>query len=195
MMQNVMVQFEFRREPNATLRQKIKNVRPPNIMHGFFCFNILNAVRLDQMIVDCINPEQNIVYPQKLAEFHKELDALDHYSTWRIVPYNLMAIIAVPNGQKAIQTYARNQSKVNQAQIVCALERHRLSHGAYPKTLKELDPQFIDKLPHDIIGGQPLKYRLSPDGQFTLYSLGWDEKDDNGVSSCLPDGEGDWCWE
>jgi hypothetical protein len=135
--QTVMAQFEFRREPNATLWQKIKNVRPPNILHGFFCFNILNTVRMDQMIFDSVNAEQNIVWPQKVAKFNQEMDALGHHSNWRIVPYNFFVVL-VPNWQKAIQTFARNQTEANQAEIVCALERHRLSHGAYPTTLEEL---------------------------------------------------------
>ena len=41
----------------------------------------------------------------------------------------------------------------NEAQIVCALERYRLAHGEYPGTLDALSPQFIEKIPHDIIGG------------------------------------------
>ena len=42
---------------------------------------------------------------------------------------------------------------VNEAQIACALERYRLAHGEYPETLDALVPQFIEKVPHDIIGG------------------------------------------
>lgn len=49
-------------------------------------------------------------------------------------------------------------------------------------TLKHdaLAPQFIIKLPHDVINGQPLKYRRTDDGSFILYSMGWNEKDDGG---------------
>jgi len=41
-------------------------------------------------------------------------------------------------------------------------------------------PGFAPKLPRDVINGQPLKYRRLEDGRFTLYSLGWDAKDDGG---------------
>ena len=62
-------------------------------------------------------------------------------------------------------------------------------------------PQFIEKLPHDIIGGQPLHYRRTDDGKFLLYSIGWNETDDGGQPS--PSGEngwidftkGDWVWQ
>jgi hypothetical protein len=60
---------------------------------------------------------------------------------------------------------------VNEAQIVCALERYRLAHGAYPGMLDALIPQFIEKLPHDIIGGQPLIYHTTPDGKFLIVDI------------------------
>jgi hypothetical protein len=72
---------------------------------------------------------------------------------------------------------------VNLARTACALERYRLAHGKYPQTLDSLAPQFIAKLPHDPIGGQPLHYRTTDDGQFILYSVGWNEKDDGGIVS------------
>jgi hypothetical protein len=84
----------------------------------------------------------------------------------------------------------------NEAQIVCALERYRLAHGEYPETLDVLAPQFIEKLPHDIIGGQPLHYRRIEGGIFLLYSVGWNETDDGGVPGTLSDPkQGDWVWQ
>jgi len=36
-------------------------------------------------------------------------------------------------------------------------------------SLEALVPQFAGKLPHDIVGGQPLKYQRTADGQFELF--------------------------
>ena len=59
-----------------------------------------------------------------------------------------------------------------------------------------LVPQFIGKLPHDIIGGQPLHYRRTGDGKFLLYSVGWNETDDDGEPGTLSDPkQGDWVWK
>ena len=88
----------------------------------------------------------------------------------------------------------------NEAQIVCALERYRLAHGEFPGTLDALSPQFIETLPHDIIGGEPLIYRPTADGKFLLYSVGWNEKDDGGQNSPPAQNNGvdftrgDWVW-
>jgi hypothetical protein len=38
----------------------------------------------------------------------------------------------------------------------------------------------MQKMPHDLITGAPLIYRRTPDGQFILYSVGWNEKDGGG---------------
>ena len=73
------------------------------------------------------------------------------------------------------------QASIDLARVACALERYRLAHGEYPETLDALTPQFIEKLPHDIINGQPLHYRRTDDGKFVLYSVGWNEKDDGGT--------------
>ena len=53
---------------------------------------------------------------------------------------------------------------------------------------------YGEKLPHDIIGGQPLKYHRTADARFVLYSVGWNEKDDGGVPG-KAGAEGDWVWE
>jgi hypothetical protein len=63
-------------------------------------------------------------------------------------------------------------------------------------------PQFIAAVPHDVIGGKPLKYRREPDGRFILYSVGWNETDDggvrvfgNGTTPALDLSQGDWVWQ
>jgi len=117
-------------------------------------------------------------------------------------PYSFLASWALPNYLRATQTLARNQTKANQAFVVCALERYRRANGHYPETLDALVPQFADRLPHDIIGGQPLKYRRTDDppsqssgaasGKFLLYSIGWNGKDDGGIVARNQDGKEDW---
>ena len=77
------------------------------------------------------------------------------------------------------------------ARVAIALERYRLAHGEYPESLDALAPQFIAKLPHDIINGQPLHYRRTADGQFVLYSVGWNETDDGGEVGFKKDGSVD----
>jgi hypothetical protein len=61
-----------------------------------------------------------------------------------------------------------------------ALERYRGKHSSYPKALPELAPEFLKNPLPDFMDGQPLRYRLTEDGHFILYSIGLDCVDDGG---------------
>jgi hypothetical protein len=124
-------------------------------------------------------------------------------------PYNFLECLFVPSLGNAVKIFAYAQSSVDLARVAIALERYRLAHGEYPESLDALAPQFIAKLPHDIINGQPLHYRRTANppsqgsdaasGQFVLYSVGWNETDDGGVVGLKENGSvdintGDWVW-
>jgi hypothetical protein len=60
-----------------------------------------------------------------------------------------------------------------------AIRLFRQDHGHPPPTLARLVPAYLDKLPTDPYSGQPFRYRTS-DGEYTLYSVGWNQTDDDG---------------
>jgi hypothetical protein len=171
---------------NESLWQKIKNLRIP---HGWFYQNLVTIAELDQKATESWDPVQGIVLPRKLNDLQREQEAIEHHYG----PYTFYVAMALPNFARASQTLAHDQTSVNEAQIACALERCRLAYGGYPPTLEALVSQFIEKMPQDIIGGQPLIYRRTGDGKFLLYSVGWNETDDGGVASDKMD-QGDWVW-
>ena len=106
----------------------------------------------------------------------------------------------LPALSRAVQKFAFGQAGADAAALACALERYRLAHGQFPESLGPLVPEFITQLPHDVITGQPLKYRRTADGQYLLYSVGWNQTDDGGVLGLTKSGEaidqkaGDWVW-
>jgi hypothetical protein len=158
---------------------------------GWYDQNMAVAANLQQKTLAGFDLPNNLILPGKFEEEQHVVESILHH--WS--PWNWWAAIAVPNTVKATQTTAYNQTLVNEAQIVCALERYHLANGEYPATLDVLMPQFIEKLPHDIIGGQPLHYHRTDDGKFLLYSVGWNEKDDGGLPGTLADvTKGDWVW-
>jgi hypothetical protein len=61
-----------------------------------------------------------------------------------------------------------------------ALERHREKYGSCPKTLADLTPEFLQSPLPDFMDGQPLRYRLTDDSHFLLYSAGQDCEDNGG---------------
>lgn len=115
-------------------------------------------------------------------------------------PFNFFAMELIPSLTNSCKRFAREQISVDLARTAIALERFRLAHGEFPESLDALAPTLVAQVPHDVIGGQPLKYRRTSDGQFVLYSVGWNEKDDGGVT-VIPAGssqpkfeQGDWVW-
>jgi hypothetical protein len=64
-----------------------------------------------------------------------------------------------------------------------SLKRYALRSSKSPATLQSLVPEFLPSVPIDYMDGQPIKYRLEPDGTSVLYSVGEDYKDDGGDSS------------
>ena len=96
------------------------------------------------------------------------------------------------------------QCATDQARLACSLERFRIAHGAYPRTLEELVPDYLASVPRDVLNNQP--YLYVPDGQsaFVLYSIGQNQTDDGGTVYRPSDGtrrsfesklrHGDWVW-
>ena len=165
---------------------------------GWAYQNVVYCVVVESKSLDGFDLEHDTIAPRVFDEAARNLkQSQDHKS-----PFKLLAAITVPNTAKATQTLAHDQTLANEAQIACALERYRLAHGEYPGTLDALSPQFIGKIPHDIIGGKPLIYRPASDGKFLLYSIGWNETDDGGqqVTAQTKNGgtdftKGDWVWQ
>jgi hypothetical protein len=163
---------------------------------GWYYQNMRVAATLIHKGNDGFDFSNNLILPKKSEHALVEIEeVMQHFSPW-----NRWARMAVPNFTKATSITAKNQTLVNEAQIVCALERYRLAHDEYPGTLDALVPRFIDPLPHDIIGGEPLHYQRTADGKFLLYSVGWNETDDDGEIVRDKDGkvdltQGDWVWK
>jgi hypothetical protein len=168
------------------------------IPSGLFYQNQTRCARW--VLEDCIpaaDLNKNIVSPSQANTANAVLEAAGGHLT----PYNFMENYFLPGLADRARRFAHTQSSTDLARVAIALERFRLAHGGYPDTLANLTPQFLQNIPHDVINGQPLKYRRTDDGQFVLYSVGWDEKDDGGTvvlnewGSSQNIKKGDWVWK
>ena len=163
---------------------------------GWYYQNELVLAQMDQQWnLPMVNDSQQIIAPQMTR------DSTATINTMRPTPFDFFARLALPSLGNYAQKTAYGQNAVNMARVAIALERYHLAHGEFPKSLAALSPQFIEKIPHDIINGQPLHYCRTSDGQFVLYSVGWNEMDDGGVvvlkkgkTSDVDRDEGDWVW-
>lgn len=109
--------------------------------------------------------------------------------------YNFVhAILSWPIYETAGEQALEGHAKLLMTGLACALERYRISRGAYPETLDLLVPDFVASIPHDPCDGKPLRYRLEPNS-YLLYSVGIDRKDDGGNLSTVEFvADPDWRW-
>ena len=83
-------------------------------------------------------------------------------------------------GQGLLGRVAETEARRRLLITAIALERYRGQHGAYPQTLQDLVPTLLRQPPVDFMDGQPLRYHLTGDGHFVLYSVGLDCVDNGG---------------
>lgn len=159
---------------------------------AIFFRNELNIVKLHQQwIFPAVDVEKRIVFPKMIENSAVELKSGSCC--------DLLARMFFQEPIRSAAKFPAAQSSVDLARTAIALERYRLANGNYPDSLAALMPRFMDKVPHDIIGGQPLHYRRTEDGQFILYSIGWNGTDDGGISGMTSFHhsdfrKGDWVW-
>jgi hypothetical protein len=165
---------------------------------GWLDQNELNLCRLYmEWYLPIVDENAEIISPEKVRAAAAALGQVVKHQT----PENVFETLFVPGLGSASVKIAHAQSSANMARVAIALERYRLAHAEFPESLDALAPQFMEKIPHDIINGQPLHYRRTDDGQFVLYSVGWNETDDGGVvvfkKGSTPEvdtDKGDWVW-
>jgi hypothetical protein len=81
----------------------------------------------------------------------------------------------------AVSRYYFSRCEMEGAITLLALREFRMATGELPETLDELVPGFLSRLPVDYGDGGVLRY-TPRDGEFVLYSVGWNGVDDGGRS-------------
>lgn len=179
---------------------------------GWYDLEKLHYCQLYNLQMDGAFDLQNrTVSPHQIQANSKALDtalAGRTLITTLFTRHQILSVVLLPALGNVPKRGALSQTTADQVVLACALERYRLAHGQFPDALDELAPDFISKLPQDVITGAPYKYR-SNKGSFVLYSVGWNEIDDGGkvalkrgspadmplkVGSLDPT-EGDWVWQ
>jgi hypothetical protein len=107
--------------------------------------------------------------------------------------FRWVVALAMPAMEGAVEKTAECQTQVDQTLIACALERYRIARGSYPASLDPLVPEYLAKLPNSPINGKPMNYTLKPDGNFLLWTPGWNLNSLGGKPGQFI-GEGDIVW-
>ena len=173
------------------------NIKMTFVPSAYFYQNELAFAQMSQQwTLPLVDTNSRVISPENYRRIEADIRAQQKHLSL----YAVQARMLAPAIGSVVKKIAFAQSIIDLARVACALERYRLAHGEYPQTLDALTLQFITEVPHDIINGQPLHYRLRPDGQFILYSVGWNETDDGGQIILTKKGmvdreKGDWVWQ
>jgi len=81
---------------------------------------------------------------------------------------------------RSVQLQADYEAKLECFKLALALKIYRQGHGNYPEQLASLSPEVIPELPLDPFTGKDYVYHKEGRG-FILYSIGPNERDDNGI--------------
>ena len=171
---------------------------------GWYYRNQATIARLyQQHIIPGVDPSTRQISPKLLSGADADVRgrAGGPLAQLLAIRTRFFADLLMPAIAPAALKTAQTQTWVDQARLACALERYRLAKGQFPDTLEALLPRFVDKLPQDLVSGEPMKYRRDADGGCLLYAVGWNGKDEGGQTvrpasrSKSPDpAQGDWVW-
>jgi hypothetical protein len=149
-----------------------------------------------QSWIDAVEADPELLGPKVLDGPNAEINHALDLPLGRL--RHVMSALALAGLQGTFQRVAYVQSRVQQARIACALRRYVLARGQLPATLAALVPDFLEKVPADIIDGRPMSYRTEKEGSYTLWSIGWDSIDGGGEDSAAKRDKTkapDWVWK
>jgi hypothetical protein len=185
---------------SGTVEDVVARIAP----HGWYYQEQANYCRVyDTLFNGTFDPVKRRVYPREMEARDKELqkEVAGHLGLGRsangLLMHNYLACVLLPALERVPLRAASAQISVDLAILAFALERYRLAHGNFPDKLEALTAQFIARLPTDLLTGEPYKYMRRDNGQFVLYSIGSNERDDGGIPGRIrfDEKDGDWVWQ
>jgi hypothetical protein len=166
------------------------------IPNGWIYFEQLNYNRLMDLSIQPKPADGSArIDPSWYDQMERDQDAWRSQGGWldAIFDHRIIAKLLLPALTRSHWKAAVAQANVEMAMLACALERFKLSRGAYPAALTELVPAFIEAIPNDAVAAVPYRYRREEGGRYVIYSIGWNTKDDLGAES-KDLTENDWAW-
>jgi hypothetical protein len=114
------------------------------------------------------------------APVEKQKQAFDQVDKETRQSKSITVRLFMPAVTKVSEANRRQQANMRSALVGMAVERYRLKNGHYPESLDAVcKAGLLTAIPTDPYSGQPLRYKVLPDG-VVIYSVGFDGVDDGG---------------
>ena len=111
------------------------------------------------------------------AAFHNQMQALKaegaRQTRW------IYSVLLLPAVGKIAAAAQEDRAVISCTLVALAAERFRLANKRWPRTLDELCPQFLPKVPTDPYDGKPVRMANREDG-IAIYCVGEDGEDNGG---------------
>jgi hypothetical protein len=125
----------------------------------------------------------------------KEKQAMRESAPW----YFRLSGLLLPEFQSVFLKEATWEAMMLTTKAGLACKIHKNQTGHYPENLDVLVPGILDEAPIDPFTGKPLLYSLQ-DGGVLIYSVGSNEKDDQGrgtyqITQLVMEKDDDWAWK
>jgi hypothetical protein len=166
---------------------------------GWFRLEAVNyGHAFDSQLTEAINEEKQTIDKERVTVNTKAPVENSENERTAFLKHQFATRLLLPAVGTAARKFALGQVLAKEAELACALERYRLAKGKLPDTLEMLAPQFIAKLPHDVLTGEPLRYQRLSDTEFSLSSIGWAKEEADGsqrsFSAAQVQESTDWTW-
>jgi hypothetical protein len=116
--------------------------------------------------------------PERLAHLKEIYDAHYNRGVSIVRPWSTIPAI-VDLSLRAARSIAVADARARCAVVSIAVERYRMKTGRTPSALSDLVPTYLDAIPLDPFGAEPVRY-VARAGAYSVYSVGLNGKDDGG---------------
>lgn len=154
--------------------EKLGTGLPPVMGSGYRIFLLSSDISSYRRLMERWQKAALSSYAERHAAAERITNAL------RTEPTGPLTFLLLPALQAVHTAAARADAQQRLSQLALAMHRHRLAHGAFPKTLDELVAQQETFVPIDPFSDKPLRL-IGNDDSWVLYSIGPDLVDDGGT--------------
>jgi hypothetical protein len=115
--------------------------------------------------------------PWEVGDLYSDSPA---FTDKHIHEWNVLAKMLTPALGKIMGSLTRTQAELQMLRIEIALRRFHHAHNKFPEKLSALLPTYLKKLPVDPFSGKNFHYEKQGQENWVLYSVGTDQRDDQG---------------
>jgi hypothetical protein len=155
----------------------------------------LNSLQTTQAIINCARiaaQARSFVAGRSQARLN-DRSLKPWFAERQLLPF-LSSIFGLEDGISVVSKAAQIETQREMNRAVVALKRYQLRHAALPSDLAALVPEFLTEPPMDYMDGKPLRYKLSGNDSFVLYSVGVNCVDDGGDATQTEENRSFWMW-